>query len=117
MLNQTPSFAMYADLRIDVKSGVLSVTDANDIAQKRLKLECGMEEEEHRIDSYERRVRRQLGTNAATKGLGHRTLGAKTHGKAMIGLAGAGYGRYSSERLARVLGGIALQGKSNHRPC
>src|SRR4051812_40305793 len=110
-------FQNYQDLAADVASGALSVADADDIAQKRQTLECGMEAEEYRIASNERRVRRQIGTNAATKGLGHRTLGAKTHGKAMIGLSGAGYGRYSSERLARVAGGVALQGKSNHRPC
>ena len=110
-------FAEYADLRIDVASNVLSADDANDIAQKRLKLECGMDEEEHRIASYERTARREVGSNVATKGLGHRTLGAKTHGKAMVGLSGAGYGRYSSERLLRIPNGVAAQGRcGTYRP-
>jgi hypothetical protein len=110
-------FAEYADLRIDVASGALSADDANEIAAKRQRLEIGMDEEEHRVASYERSARREVGNNIATKGRGHKTLGARNHGKAMVGLSGAGYGRYSSERLLRIPNGVAAQGRcGTYRP-
>jgi hypothetical protein len=110
-------FQNYQDLAADVASGALTVADADDIAQKRQRLECGMDEEEHRLSSYERTARREVGNNVATKGRGHKTLGARNHGKAMVGLSGAGYGRYSSERLLRIPNGVANQGRcGTYRP-
>jgi hypothetical protein len=97
--NREPAFASHIDLVTDVFSGKLTQSEANEIADKRLLLGCGMDSDFARQSSYEAKTRRAIGQNIATKGMGHRSLGAKSHGKSTVCVAGSGYGRYDAERL------------------
>ena len=94
------SFMSHDDLIADVASNRLTAADANAIADKRTKLEWGMDAEEYRVSRFERASRKATaGGNVHTKGMGHRSLGAKSHGKATVCVSGSGYGRYDAERL------------------
>ena len=72
------------------------------IAARRAQLEAEFEGEFDRWAATESRVRRSVGTNMFTKGRGHRTIGAKAHGKSSRPVSGTGYGNYRNERLHRT---------------
>ena len=109
-------FVEYADLRVDVAAGTLTPEAAEEIAVKRQKLEVGMDADFYNLAKFEGASRaRTAGGNAFTKGKGHKLCKAKNHGKAMVGVRGAGYGNYACERLHRVVGGVASEGRNNHR--
>jgi 3-dehydroquinate dehydratase len=83
--------------------------DAKDaIEQARINLERQVsmreDEEEYRLYSSIRRSRRAVGSNILNmKGFGHKTIGAKRHGKSVVPTAGSGHDRYSAQRLFRVM--------------
>ena len=95
------NYSKHADLAADVAANRLSDADARIIASRRDATAARMECEFERVSGYERSVRNRFGSNVATKGKGHKTLGARQHGKAAKQARGAGYGDYRMERLYR----------------
>ena len=100
--------ARYVDLLAALVQGEISFPEAERLAAERFIKETGMDEEEYRISRFEAESRKRTsGGNIPTKGVGHKTAGAKGHGKATVCVAGSGYGRDSAARLYRVEGGVA----------
>jgi len=80
----------------------LTVADYIEINERRAQLEAAMEAECDHLVSTQTRVRRECGSPLLnSKGFGHRTIGAKQHGKVAMPVRGSGYGRYDAERLWR----------------
>lgn len=95
------NYAKYADLVDAVAARQMTESDAKIVASRRDASAANMECEFGRVSAYENRVRFQIGTNMPTKGQGHKTIGARFHGKAAKQARGAGYGNYKFERLYR----------------
>lgn len=91
-------YAKHADLVEAVNAGTLTAFNASHIAFNRKLAAEEMEGDFERVYRTERRV----GSNRLNvKGFGHKTLGAKNHGKAAMPVRGSGYGNARCERLYR----------------
>ncbi len=86
-----------------VVEGSISLADAKIIAANRERAAAEMEGDFERVYRTESRVRVSCGNGSRLnlKGYGHRTIGAKTHGKVALPVRGSGYGNPKAERLHR----------------